>query len=106
MAALATLAQLRSLLNKQASDTADDELLQLYLDAASESFLSYTGRTYAADAVPAHVKLAVLIAASFNYQRKDHLTVASLNQADGSTTYLRDLPSDVQAVFDAERVYG
>lgn len=48
--AYATLAELRDYVGIPPADTADDDVLQLALDAAAAQIDSYTGRTFAIDA--------------------------------------------------------
>ena len=74
---------------------ADDELIQLYLDAAESYLANYTGRVFSIpENVPADLKLAILRLTSFYFE---HREAVSFGDA------MRIAPHGVLAVADAYR---
>jgi uncharacterized phage protein (predicted DNA packaging) len=78
----------------------DDELLQLYIDAADAWFASHTGRNLAdIDPLPADIKLAVLKLAAFYYMQREAVSFGDA---------MRIAPYGVQSVANSyrERWFG
>jgi len=80
--------------------SADDELLQLYLDAADAWFESQTGRVLAElQPIPADIRLAVLKLAAFYYMQREAVSFGDA---------MRIAPYGVQSVANSyrERWFG
>jgi uncharacterized phage protein (predicted DNA packaging) len=78
----------------------DDELLQLYIDAAEDWFQAQTGRVIAEiQPVPADIKLAILKLVAFYYMQREAVSFGHV---------ARLAPYGVQAVANAyrERWFG
>lgn len=78
----------------------DDELLQLYIDAADAWFESQTGRKLAdLDPLPADIKLAILKLVAFYYMQREAISFGDA---------VRLAPYGVQAVANSyrERWFG
>lgn len=75
--------------------TGDDELLQLYIDAADAWFETQTGRKLASlSPVPAEIKLAMLKLVAFYYMQREAVSFGDA---------VRLAPYGVQAVANAYR---
>ncbi|MDR6831340.1 putative phage protein (predicted DNA packaging) [Bosea robiniae] len=80
--------------------SSDDELIQLYLDAADDWFQAQTGRKIAdLSPVPADIKLAMLKLAAFYYMHREAVSYGDA---------VRLAPYGVQAVANSyrERWFG
>jgi uncharacterized phage protein (predicted DNA packaging) len=95
---ITTLALAKAHMNIDGS--ADDELIQLYLDAAETWLGAYTGKDLAAlDPFPADLKLAVLKLAAFYYEQRE---------AVGFGVTMQIAPYGVTSIADSyrERWFG
>lgn len=80
--------------------SADDELIQLYIDAAEAWFENHTGRKLAEiDPIPADIKLAMLNLVAFYYMQREAVSFGDA---------VRLAPYGVQAVANSyrERWFG
>jgi uncharacterized phage protein (predicted DNA packaging) len=81
-------------------NSSDDELLQLYIDAAEAWFQAQTGRVLAEmQPIPADIKLAILKLVAFYYMQREAVSFGDA---------VRLAPYGVQAVANAyrERWFG
>lgn len=105
MSAYATADELKAWLDLPASDTADDALFELAIDAASKQIDARCNTTFDPDDIPPGVHVAALIQSSRLFHRKDSPYGIAGSPAEGSELrLLARLDPDVDALLSPYRV--